>query len=327
MEILGRQVEIGFAVEGTRGTAETAASRWSKKVTASIMPRATLAADDGTRGQLAESDGRRIVEQWVDGDVSGIMDADTIGYLLYNIYGAEALATVAGSVVDHTLTLDQSLQHPALTIFAKDGSVANTRCAGGVVNTLDISATPDDYVRVAANLIARGFASSAASPSYGVAYDFIGRDVSVKVADSLAGLSAATALALKNLTIHYDTGALRDPGLGSRAPQNIYNGRLLIELDITRNFTDTTFRDMHQGDTAKYVQVVIAGEADIGSGNHPTLTLTLNRAQVKSWERGAGAADELVTETVKLGGYFNAVDGKQSTCVLRNLTPEYATGS
>lgn len=323
MTEIGRKLEVGFAPEDTRGVAETTVSKWAKHVTAEIMPRAEKVIDDNTRGRLEDSEGARVVKKWFDGSLEGVLHVDTIGYLFANIYGLPTTTTVSGSVKSHAFAMSQSIEHPTFSIFRKDGSVVQKVYGGGVVRTLEISAVADDYVRFSADIVAANEASNSATPTYDTEYDFIGKDVIVKVADSQAGLAGATALKLKDVTISYDLGAIVDHVLGNQYPDSIYNGASKIEVSFTKNYVDTTFEDLFKADTYKYMSITIQGDANIGASNNPTITLILNKAQVQGWER-TGGADELVTEEITVKAFYNQTDASQSTLTIKNLTSTYA---
>jgi hypothetical protein len=321
-EIIGKQIEVGLAVEGVRGTNETVASKWVKNVSTDIMARAEKVVDDNSQGVLEDSSNSRVVKKWFDGDLSGILHADVIGYLLYQIYGAVNSVTVTGAVTDHTFSLLQDIEHPTLSLFAKDGGVYQGVYDNGVVNTLEITATVDDYVRFSANILAKEANSNSDTPSYDTEYDFIGKDITVKVASSEAGLSGATALKLKELNVTFDTGAIADHTFGSYSPDDIYNAKLAIEGSFSKNYVDDTFKDLFTADTAVYMQIVIAGDQVLAGSNRPTITITLNKVQIQGWER-SGANDELVTEEVEFKAFYNNTDSEQSTVIVRNVTAEY----
>lgn len=322
MEIIGKQVEFGVATETSRGTAETTANKWMRKVVANVVERATHAIDETTRGKLEDGEGRRVVEKYVEGNIEGVLHADMIGWLLANIYGAVDTTVVSGSVNSHVFSLKQSIQHASLTLFAKDGAVQQKTFSNAMINTLEISASVDDFVRFTAGFIASVSASNSDSPSYGTEYDFIARDITVKVASSEAGLSGATALKAKNFSIKFDQGLIRDNVVGSYTPDDIYNGKLSIEGTFDLNFADTTFKDLYLSDTAKYMEIKMEGSADIGSGNHPSITVLLNKVQFMDWNRNGGAS-ELVGETIGFRAFYNPTDEAQSTVTVKNLTAEY----
>lgn len=322
MEIVGREIEFGVATETTRGTAEAAADKWARKVTASVVERAAHAIDDTTRGRLEDGEGRRVAQTFIEGSVDGILHADLLGWMLANIYGVVVTTTVTGSVKSHAFTLGQNIQHPSLTLFAKDGSVQNQRYSNAMINTLQISASLEDYVRFSASFIASVASANSDTPSYDTEYDFVARDITIKLADSEAGLSGATALKAKAVDVSWDQGLIRDHVVGAYTPDDIYNARLMISGNMQLNFTDETLKDLYLGNSAKYMSITIEGEADLGSGNHPTVTAILNKVQFMDWNR-EGAANDLVTQTVSFQAFYNPADAQQSEVTLKNLTASY----
>jgi len=323
-EIIGKQIEVGIAVEETRGTPQGTAEHWFKNVTASIVERAEKAVDDSNRNRIEDSLGARLVKKWVEGDLEGIVHADAIGYLFYNIYGAVSSGVVSGSVYDHTFSVANSIQHPSLTLIAKDGANSQDDFTNAMVGSLEISASVDDYVRFTASFMAGATSSNADTPAYVTEYDFVGKDITVKFADTEGGLAGATATKVKEVTVSWDQGLIADHVLGSYTPDDIYDGNHAIEVQITPNYEDDTFKDLYTAGTYKYMQVVIQGSQDIGGGSNPTITLILNRVQVMDWNR-EGGRDELITQPITVKAFYNETDSEMSSLVLRNLTTEYDT--
>jgi len=321
-EIIGKQIELGIAVEENRGTPQGSAEKWVKNVSATIVERAEKVDDDSNRNRIEDSLGTRLVSKHIEGELAGIIHADTIGYLLYNIYGAVSSALVGSGVYDHTFSVGNSISHPALTFIAKDGANSQDAFTNGMVGTLELTATVDDYLRFSANVEATEASVNADSPSYDTEYDFVGKDVEIKFADTEGGLSGATATKAKSVTVRWDQGLTRDPVLGSYTPDDIYNTMHAIEVEFTPNYTDDTFKDLYTSDTYKYMQITITGSQTIGGSYNPTITLILNRVQVKDWNRDSGR-DEIITQPITAKAYFNEIDGEASSLVLRNLTTEY----
>jgi hypothetical protein len=317
VEFIGRQIEVGIGKETTRGTALANPSRWLRNTKADFMARAEIVNDDTTQGSLSDSVGSRVTKKWFDGDLSGIVHADTLGFYLINIYGTVSRTTLSGSVGRSTFTLAENITHPTLSVFVKDGAHQKVHNSG-VVNTLEITASTDDYVRYTANIIAKDEASNASSPSYSTEYDFIGKDITIKTASSEAGLAGASAIKIKNVSIKYDTGAISDFNFGSQNP-DIYNAKMSIEGTFEKNMVDTTYKDLFQANTAVYMQIMIEGEAVLAGSNKPSYKLVMNKVQVTDWNR-QGDADGLVTETVTFKAFLNQADAKQSTAELVNVT-------
>lgn len=322
-EIIGRQIECGVGVEETRGTPQGTAEKWFKKVAATVVERAEKAHDPSTRNRIEDSCGTRVVRKWIEGELNGNVHADPFGYFLYNIFGAVSSSNVTGSVYSHTFTLAQSIQHASLSLFAKDGSAQQLVYDTAMINTLSIEAAVGDYVKFTASFMAADATDNSDTPSYAnTDYDFIGRDVTVKIADTEAGLSGATALEAKEISLSLDAGLIANHVLGSNTPEDIYNAKMSIEGTIRLPFTGETYKDLYLGDTYKYMSIAIVGEADIGSGNYPTLTFTLYRVQVTDWNR-SDESDALSEETIAFKAFYNASDAKAIQAVLKNLTAEY----
>lgn len=321
--IVGKNIEIGVSVEQSRGVPQAGAEKWVKKMTANIRPKAMSVNDDISTGSLEDSDNSRIVKKWIEGDVDGILHVDAIGYFIYNLYGSVSSSWVASGVYSHVFTLLNSVQHPSLAIFGKDGAIQQKVFNNCMVNSLEINAVVEDFVKFKMSMIGKVEASNADTPSYDTEYDFIGKDVSVKVADTEAGLVGATALEARNLNIKFDAALLADHILGSYFPDDVYNTTMKIEGDMEITFADTTFKDMYLGDTAKYMQITITGSQNIGSSNYPTITILLNKVKITNHEI-SGGRDEIVTEKITFKAFRNTTDNQQSKITIKNNTPEYA---
>jgi hypothetical protein len=323
MEIIGREIEIGFSTEASRGVVESVVDKWQKNVTANIVERGTLTDDDATHGVLEDMDGRRLVQKYIEGDMEGIVHVDALGYFLSSIYGKVSSAVVTGSVYDHVFSLGQNIDHQSLTIFAKDGGVQQKALAGCMVGSLEINGAVDDYVRFTAGIVGQVATDDTATPSYDTEYDFIGRDIVIKIADSEAGLTSATAIKAKEITVAHDQGLIRDHVFGGYTPDDVYNAKQSIEGSFTLNFTDEDYKDLYLSDTEKYMSITITGEADLGGGENPSITYVFNKVMFNDWNR-SGGNDELVTQPISFKAYYNTADGEASTVTLRNLTSAYA---
>jgi hypothetical protein len=323
-ELIGRQIELGLGVEKVRGTAQLTAEKWLKKITANIFAKVEKKDDESTMNVLEDSLGTRVTKKWIEGDLKGHVHVDAIGYLLYNIFGSVTPSTIATGVYQHIFAVQQSIVHPALTLFAKDGANSQEAFANGMVQSLKISVVTDDYVNFEAKFQAKSAIANSDTPGYDTEYDFVGKDVTVKFADTEAGIPGATATKVKELSISIEPGVLVDHILGQYEPDDIYNGALKVEGEFTLNYDDDTFKDLMTADSYKYMQIEITGVADIGTGHYPSLKFMLNRVAIKEWSREDNSA-ELVTQPIKFKAYFNATDGEMLTCTLQNNTSEYGT--
>jgi hypothetical protein len=320
---IGREISLGVGVEAVRGTAQPTADRWVRKTTMNVIPRAERVIDDTTFGRLEDAERVRTVRRWSEGDVEGILHADVAGYFFLNLYGEVESTVVSGEVTEHEFTkAPNNIQNPTLTLFTIDGGVRNSKVPGAVVSTLELTASTDQYVRFSTSFLGREAVSSDEEATLSDEYDWVSRDIAVKIAETSEGLAVATPLKLKNLTVSWDNSANADFVFGNYSPDNIYNGAFVIEGSFTRNYTDQTFEDLYTTDAFRYMGIDIIGEADLGSSNNPELHIVFNKIQVTDWNR-TSAGDDLVTEDVSFKAFYNVTDEAQSSITLQNLTPSY----
>jgi hypothetical protein len=325
-EFVGRFIEAGVAVESTRGTAESTASKWVKNVTSDIILNVDKVVDDTTRGRFESNEKTRKVREWYQGELSGILHADVAGYLFLNVYGAVDSEALGSGAYKHTFSVLNAIKHPTLSLFVKDGGVNQVVIPGAVIDTIGLTATTDDYIRFTADIVGKTGNANSDTASYDTEYDFISRDISIKVADTEAGLGAAPELKVKELSINYDLGIISNFVFKNYNPDNIFQSRMVLDGSITLDYTDDTFKDLFNSDDMKYVQVKIEGEANIGGGAKPTITLLMNKVMVTNWER-AGGQDELVTQTVEFQAFYNDTDEQASSLEIINTTEEYVPES
>lgn len=321
-DIIGREIQFGIATEAVRGTADTTADKWQRNVTCNVVERATHVVDESTRGRFEDGIGRRVVQKYVEGNVAGILHVDVLGWYLSNLYGICVTTTPLAPARQHVFTLKQTSQHVSLTLFVKDGSIQQQTYSNGMISTFKIMASIDDYVRYSADFIASVAAANSDTPSYATEYDFIARDIVIKVASSEAGLTGATAVKAKDVEINFDAGAIRDHVVGSYNPNDIYNARMLIEGTFTLNFTDATYKALYLADTPMYMSITITGEAVLAAAHFPMAMFVFNKVQFMDWNRD-GDANSLVTSPIAFRAFFNETDQKQSTATLKNVTTAY----
>ena len=321
-KIIGRQIEVGVAVEATRGTKEASASHWIKKQNFDLIPQASHAIDEMTFGKIEDSEKRRVTQKWVEGDLSGNVQADAIGYLLYSLFGEVSSTLLGSSVYEHEFTIGQNIVHPSLSLFRKEGAIDQYVCNGVMVQSLEISSEQDQYVQYTASLIGRDYEADASAINYVEEYDFIGRDVTVKLASSEAGLAGATAQKLKSVSVTFEPNTEANFILGSRNPEDIHNKQFGITGEFELDYVNDDFLSAYNTDDANYMLVEIEGEANLGGGNAPKLSFLFNKVQIMD-RSVADQANDLVQETVSFKAFYNESDGAMVTSNLVNLTEEY----
>ncbi len=327
-EIIGRDIEVGIA----NGSEATEAQHSIQKTTANIFRGVEHAEDDTTRGSIVASKGRRVVERWLEGSIAGIIHADAVGYFLANLWGSVSSDGPTNGVSTHTFTLDDDHFHEPLSLWLKEGSDVFTGDSVQV-NSLEITAGVDDYLRFSTELIGKDLEKTGTfTPSYQKEVDFIGRDVTVKMANTKAGLSAAGAMKAKSFTVSQNRNLERNHIFNNEySPDSVFGPRFETEVSITLNKIPgtTTYADLFEGDDEKYLRVTIEGSQDISSNSsdvNPKLEYTFYKAQVTGRSK-SDDADALVEEEITIGCYLQDDggddDGKVGQVILVNNTEDY----
>ena len=259
-EIIGRNLEVGFATEATRKTAESSVDKWVRNTSANIVERAVMVQDDSKRGVLEDMEQRRVVQKYIEGSIEGIAQVDAIGYLYSSLYGKVASSIVSGSVYDHEFTMKQNIEHQSLTLFAKDGGVQQLKFGGCMVSSLELNIGVEDFLRYTANIIGNNGEEDSETPRYDTEYDFIAKDITIKFGDTEGDLATAEETKIKSLSLTHDQTGIRDHVFGGFNPDDVYNANNSIVGEISMNFTDETFKDLYLGDDSKYMQITIQGD-------------------------------------------------------------------
>ena len=326
-EIIGRDIEVGLAV----GEDAPSAEHSIQKTTANIMKQVEHAEDDTTRGSIIASKGRRVVQTWLEGNINGIVHIDAVGYFLANLWGTVSSGLVSNGTYTHTISLDDDHYHTPLTLWLKEGSDVY-KGEGVQVNSLELTASVDDYLRYSAELIGTDLSDSTFTPSYIEEKDFIGKDITIKVADTKAGLSGSTAVQAKSVTINQNRNLERNHVFNNEySPSTIYGPRFETEITMTLNRIPgaDTYKDLFEGDGDKYVRITIEGSQDISDNSsdvNPKLQYTFYKTQVTGRSK-TDDADALIEEEITIGCYMQddgaTDDGELGEITLLNNTEDY----
>lgn len=320
--IIGRLINLGIAKEGSRGTAEDAATFWLPKVEFDFNPRADYAVENSGLGVIDGRSDAKVVEKVGEGSFGGIMYSKSFGLLLAACLGTWSTGEVDDSAYPHTFTRLNTNQHPSLTLFHDDGNI-DEKFALAMLNSLTLNCALKDYVRYSAGFLSKVGADTSSTPSYSADVGFLAQHVSVKFAATIAALGTASAVALRavNLTVNKNVEDWQD--LGSDEPTDIVNKALTVSGDLEAVFDDETYKDYVLDGDKKAALITIENTDElIGTASYPKLEITLAPMSFRDWGRGTGQ-DDIVTQTVAFDGNFSLGDAKTISAVLTNAQASY----
>lgn len=321
---IGRKLEVGLAKESSRGTAANP-TYWLFKTSASMMTKVIYANDEASAGNIADTLGARRTFQGAEGEISGKITDRSIGLLLLGSFGSLSSATKGGEsiVYEHTFSVLNSNAHPTLTVEMKDDNEQKAY-ANAVIDSLKISAEVDKYVTFAASFKAKAGVTAANTPSYlSTENDFIATEATIKLATNLAGLGAASAVAVKSVELSIDKDSEYIKKLGSIDPSDVINQKLSISGNIEANYADiATFKTLFTDGTFKAMRIALTSATGIGTSSFPTIQIDLAKCSFQDWSRPS-ENDKLVTQTIKFKAHLSLSDSAIASCVLTNLVASY----
>jgi len=318
---IGRLIQVGLVKESTRGTSNiTPPDFWLDKMDATVEDKPVVIIDESTVGRIEDSVGGKVVSEGAEGDISGKVFDKSIGLLLLSAFGTEDTVVVKSAEVafEHSFPVKNDAQHQSLCIELKN---PNEQLAFvlAMIESLEMRAEVGKYVEFTARFLSKKGIASTSTPSYLVENDFLSKHLTVKVADNIAGLDAASAVPMKSATIRINKNLERDDVLGSLGPADILNKQFGIEVVLTRLYKDTTYKSLFASGSTKAIRLEMKNtDVQLGtSAFYPTLTFDLAQALLTAWEKTTGA-EELSAETITGKATYKKTEAKMVDCKLIN---------
>lgn len=292
---VGARKEIALTKETTRGTAESHSSGdWQPHSEFDFGPKTEVVVDDAGRGRIESRSQSHVIHEWSDGSIPIYITNENTVAISELIFGGDASGS--GTSGDpYAWTLTNTNEHQAYTVHVYDPVKGYLQYPLGMADTVEMEFIHDDYVMVTLGMIAGKEESGSGSSAYSTTEDiFRPEHITIKIADTYAGLGGASAIALQSLNLSINKNVVPFWKLGSTEPDNIINQRIEVSGDFETLYSDNTYRALGLGDGTKAMQIV----ADDGS---KSITIELPRVEFENWN-DAEANDSYMTETIE----FNA---------------------
>lgn len=318
------KIYVGFGKEATRGTGVTAAN-WYAWQSLDFKPIKGKVFDNSAYGVLEENSDVAIIEESAAGKLSGRVRDQGIGYLLYNLAGGYAAANHAGetTVKDHTFTENQSAIPQSLTFTRVDPSL-DEKYANGMVKQFDLEINQGKFVTMSAELMASVGVTSTDTPTVTQENGFTSKHVTVKLASTVAGLSAGTTAIVKTLKLTINRNVDNWFGVGQNAPYDIYAGKLNVTGDMTLRYLDNTYQQLDFNNTTNAMLIdMLNSDVNIGTvPSHPELKLQFNKLAFQNWTPDQ-QLDKVNEQTLSFSGMLDFTTGAGWQAVLTNLLATY----
>ncbi len=322
--IIGRLMSVGLGKETTRGTA-VAPSYWIPQTEFSVMDRDEKILDESALGRIEKTHDGDQDHQWAEGAISGIVRDQSFGLLLLAAFGqvsSVAKATPNTAVFDHTFTVANTNTHPSLTIASKDAN-EDVQMSLGMLSRLEVNAELGSYVNYTADFIAKKSAAATNTVSYLTENKFRPGDITLKVADTVANLGAATPTQIRNFTLIIEKNAEQEYALGTTNIVNIFNKDFTTSMNFSALYGDTTLKDLVFNGAKRAMSITIANMGvTIGSSANPTLVFTFQPGFFQSWEKNGGL-DDILSQNIEFTGLYSTSQSAEISAVLSNTATSY----
>lgn len=329
--LLGENVNLGVGGESAaaRGTG-VAPSVWVpgrtptgiRPVVEKTQLRETLGA--GVRGQ-----GSVITQKRAEGDLEFNVRVNSIGWMLKSLLGGSSSVAKSGgnsSVYDHTFSVQTgNPQYPTLTLALAQLGQQDYEYAGAVVNSLEIRTPVDDLVNATANFIARGEAAHADyTPAFSSAdHYFRQHDITIKLANDVTGLDAASAIGLKEFSLSINNNARPDMNIGSVNPVDVIALLLEIGGTMTLDYKGTTYHDLFTAGSYRAMRIEMTrSDVTIGATANPKIQIDLPKISFEDLTPDR-SLDDVVKESISFMAHYDTATSKAISAVVTNLLTTY----
>ncbi len=322
---IGRQYQLGIAKETTRGTSESTASFWLDTLDLDIDEKFNRVVEEQTEGVIEDSTGLKTVQRWVEVSFRAYIDDISIALIFYSVLGTLASSTHAGesAVYDHDITVAQTAQHQALSLFENDPmSGQDYKHALGVVSSIEIAFEHAKILDFTSNFMSKKGETATLTPANTAVKRFLPKHCTVKIADDLAGLSGASALGVEVLNLSINQNVEPNYVLGSEDPDDFYNKQMTIEGDLQIIWDSETYRDYIVDGDDKALQVDLVHTDVIGSASNPQVRIRLAKCNFVELTRDLGQ-NEIVKQTLSFKAHYSSSDSEMIDVLVVNTTASY----
>lgn len=325
---IGKLFQIGIAKEASRGTAQSSATYWPAFSDAAPEEKIENAVDVQSYGVIEDSASQTRIKNWMEGVINAPLTDQSLPLLLLSLLGTDTPTLHAGesTVYDHAITVAQNAQHQSLTLFVHDPLAAQDYShALSVIHKIDLEYALKDFVKYSAAIMGQqGAQKSTFSPSQSAENRFVPQYLTFKVASNLAGLNAASAIAIRNLKLTIDDNIESQDVLGNIAPADFLNKEFKIEGTLEAIWqNESDFKTNAIANTPQAMRLDLINSAvTLGSAAHPEIKIDLAKVYFTEFSRPIKTKD-LVYQTLKFKAAYSISDAQMVKITCTNTVASY----
>ena len=314
-----RKINVWVGKEWTRGTTVVP---WIRipKASPDFEDNSEKVIDESSIGVIEDSFDWHVVKQWAEWSLEMNLYANSIWYLLLNLLWTAN--TTWANPYTHEFTVSETNQHQSLTIWLADDT-QDRQFALAMLESLELSATVGDFVKINADFKSKKGADWTLTPSYSTDYALLGKNVKFKIADDLAWLAGASYVSVKSLTLTISKNLEEDTILWSTEPADFCNTMFGVEGNIELLREDETHRDLYDAWSKRAIRIEIEDTTTaLTTWVYPKLTIDLAKVIFTEYAK-TQENDWLVKQGLDFKALYSMTDSKMITATLINSKASY----
>lgn len=323
-KIIGRLKDVGIAKESSRGGGASA-TFWLPKSSITFDDRVAKARSVVNYGNIgADGNQALVASKWAEGTLDFDLLDRSFGLFLLATLGTVSTAGPTDSAYTHTFSLQNDNTHDSLAISVNEEGIGDLMYKLCMVESLSMTITPDDVVKISTNIMSKQSVGSSHSVSYTAENKFIGRHLTFKIENTTGDLAGGSNIPVRSLTINFEKNLRKDQNSGTVEPQDFLNQAFRITGEVELDYEDRTYRDLAQNGTYKAVRVQLANDqVTIGASTNPSFKLDLSRVDFEQWEQVI-PNDEIASQTFNFTALYDITNGNIiNDCELVNTEASY----
>lgn len=249
---LNRRKYVGFGREVTRGTAVAPTQFALLKEPATMQIVNADVDEDGITGAFSGQLDKNIAMQHVEGDMSMELDPNNraLFEVLRLVMGAPTSVTTLGATT-HTYNLNNS-DTPMASLTTDNFGGAAKRIRGCHFSgfEMDVTDTESSFKTQFLGLQAE----DTSTPTVAITSNstkLFAKNFVCRIADTIAGLGAGTAVIIQKLNVKVDIGAKVQNALGQLPPDDIHAVKPSVEITFSGIIRNEDFYNLHLNNTHK----------------------------------------------------------------------------
>jgi hypothetical protein len=279
----------------------------------------------GALSNIADSEEAFVTTKYGQGDIEGEIRVKSFGLFLYALLGSYSVSGPTDSAYTHSFTVSQTNTHQSLAFVVSDSNTTELYPLV-MLDSLELNAELDEIVKYTASFMSKaGRDTGLTVPAVVAESKFTKKHLSFKLADTIAGLSAATAISLKSLTLTISKNVEIYDVLGTAEPEDILNRQLAVEGEIELLYESETYKNYMKNGTNKCMQIAFTNTDElIGASTRPSLTFQFPKVDFFDWEPSYDL-DEIVSQKISFKCNRDVSNSLEpiSTCQLVNDVSSY----